>query len=176
MAWGPTAATADQVIFLAYPNLGMDGATFYLAREGDNASDGARLFSLGSTVLLLWYDWAPDGQSFFFVRTTEFANTSFIESNLFEYNFATGTITQISHLDNEFVRSFSISPDGQSIVFERAATLYSETSDLWIMNREGSNLRLLVKDGRIPNWSSQTPSTLPTTPQAQYTYLPALQR
>jgi hypothetical protein len=167
MAWGPTAAVADQVIFVAFPNLGRDGATFYRTTEGANASSGAKLFSLGPTVMLLWYDWLPDGEGFLFVRTTKFVNTSFVESNLFEYRFDSGTTTQLSHLSDEFVRSFSVAPDGQSIVFERAATLASADSDLWIMNRNGSELRLLVKDGRIPNWNpqgSQAPTSTPITP------------
>ncbi len=186
-AWGPTAATADQLIFVAYPNLGMDGATFYRATEGATASSGKKLFSLGSTVQLLWYDWLPDGTGFLFVRTTKFVNTSFVEANLFEYQFANGTITQLSNLNNEFVRSFSVSPDGQSIVFERATTLESAASDLWIMRRDGSGLRLLVENGRIPNWSGQalpspnptpvtsptvTPTVPPTTPPPSVTPTP----
>ncbi len=162
MAWAPTLALADQVIFAAYPNLGMDGATFYQATEGDTASNGKKLFSIGATNLLLWYDWAPDGKSLLFVHTTKFANTSFVESNLFEYNLATGQITQVSNLSDEFVRSFSVSPNGDLVVFERAATLDSATSDLWIMNRDGSNLHLLVKNGRAPNWSLQEPTSATT--------------
>jgi Tol biopolymer transport system component len=176
MAWAPTLALADQVIFAAYPNLGMDGATFYQATEGDTASNGTKLFSIGATNLLLWYDWAPDGQSLLFVHTTKFANTSFVESNLFEYNLATGQITQLSNLSDEFVRSFSVSPNGELVVFERAATLDSATSDLWIMNRDGSNLHLLVKNGRIPNWSSQEPTVpSPVPPKQKLLFLPGVQ-
>ncbi len=158
LAWGPTAATAGQVIFLAYPNLGQDGATFYRTSDGAAASSAQKLFSLGSTVMLLWYDWLPGGEGFLFVRTTEFANTRFVEANLFEYRFATGAITQLTQLDDEFVRSFSVSPDGQTIVFERAATLDATTADLWLMNRDGSNLRLLTTNGKAPAWG---PSYLP---------------
>ncbi|HYN89984.1 MAG TPA: hypothetical protein VER55_15730, partial [Ardenticatenaceae bacterium] len=173
MAWGPTAATANQVVFLAYPNLGRDGATFYRATEGTAASSATRLFSIGSTVLLLWYDWLPEGEGFLFVRTTKFVNTSFVEANLFEYNFATGEISQLSNLTDEFVRSFSVSPDGESIVFERAATLESPDSDLWIMNRDGSGLRLLVERGRAPNWSPRESGLPIPTPTATSTPLPA---
>jgi hypothetical protein len=201
MAWAPTTALADKVLFLAFPNLGMDGATFYLATEGANASSGEQLFSIGSTARLFWYDWAPDGKSFLFVRTTKFGVIDYVESNLFEYNFATGDITQISNLSDEFVRSFTVSPDGEYIVFERAPAPTSATSDLWIMRRNGSDLRLLIENGRIPNWSSQTPTVPPistiapnptaspgptapstptvdptTTPQPQRVYLPVLRQ
>jgi TolB protein len=174
VAWGPAAATANQVIFLAYPNLGMDGATFYHTTEGTAASSGTRLFSLGSTVLLLWYDWLPNGEGFLFVRTTKFANTSFVEANLFEYNFASGEITQLTNLSDEFVRSFSVSPDGQSIVIERAPSLESSTSDLWLMNRDGSNLRLLVANGAAPAWGSAATGTPAPAPGPGQLYLPVL--
>lgn len=174
LAWGPTAATANQVIFLAYPNLGMDGATFYRAAEGTAAGSATKLFSLGPTVLLLWYDWLPDGEGFLFARTTEFANTSFVEANLFEYSFTTGAITQLTYLDDEFVRSFGVSPDGQSIVFERALSLESLESDLWLMNRDGSDLRLLVTNGAAPAWGSA--ATGEPAPMPHHVHLPLMLR
>lgn len=175
LAWGPTTAVADQVLFLAFPNLGMDGATLYRATEGTNASNGTKLFSLGQTVLPLWFAWQPDGAGLLFARTTKYVNPSFVEANLFAYDFASGAITQISQLSDELVRSFSISPDGQSIVFERAASLASADSDLWIMNRDGSGLRLLVKNGRLPSWggqAAQAPTPTPVTPTGLPTVTP----
>lgn len=174
MAWAPTAAMASKVLYLAFPNLGVEGATLFLASEGDNASSGQKLFALEPTELLIWFDWVPDGQSFLFARTTKFGTVSFVESNLFEYNLASGAITQITNLTDEVVRSFSVSPDGQQIVFERAASLASATSELWLINRDGSNLRLLIEDGRIPNWSFKKPSGPPINPPQLY--LPGIQR
>lgn len=167
LVWGPTAATAKQVLFLAYPNLGMDGATFYRGTEGTNASSSTKLFSLGSTSLLLWFNWLPDGSGFLYAQTTEMANTVFVEANLFEYNFASGQTTQITNLDDELVRSFSTSPDGQAIVFERAAALDSTSADLWIINRDGSGLRKLVSNGRAPEWGGvgSTPPPPPPLPE-----------
>jgi hypothetical protein len=188
LAWGPTAAVADQVIFLAYPNLGREGPTLYRATEGANASNSTKLFSLGTDTLLLWVAWLPDGEGLLFARSTKFINPNFVESNLFEYDFATGKIIQLTHLNDELVRSFDLSPDGQSIVFERAASLGSARADLWLMNRDGSDLRLLVENGSRPAWqpsASQSPPT-PATPNASATptpmatmtariFLPALQ-
>ena len=57
----------------------------------------------------------------------------------------------------------SVSPDGRQIVFERAAAMqdpYGDTltnPDLWIVNRDGSGPRLLVKNGSAPAWSQQEP-------------------
>jgi Tol biopolymer transport system component len=51
----------------------------------------------------------------------------------------------------------SVSPDGQSIAFERAAevdTFGSLTDpEVWIVGRDGSGLRLLVEDAMAPAWS-----------------------
>jgi hypothetical protein len=39
------------------------------------------------------------------------------------YDFGTRKVTQVTQLQNEFTGAFSISPDGQWIVFERSKTL-----------------------------------------------------
>lgn len=164
MAWGPTSALADQVLYTAIPGSGTEGIAIYRVTEGDKTSNGVKLVTVGTGALLLWYDWLPDGSGFLFVQTTKFVNTRYVESNLFEYNFATRKTTQVTWLTNEFVRSFGVSPDSQQIVFERAAALDSAASDLWIVDRNGSGVRLLVENGRIPNWSRQNPG-LPPSPQ-----------
>ena len=83
-------------------------------------------------------------------------------SDIFEYNFATQEITQLTPTLNDEseyggARGLSISPDGQQIVFERAVYLYDAPSSLWIMNRDGSDLHKLLDDAGRPAWG-QTPS------------------
>ncbi|HEX6043191.1 MAG TPA: hypothetical protein VFZ22_01780 [Pyrinomonadaceae bacterium] len=74
-------------------------------------------------------------------------------ANLFRYDFATRKTTQITRLQNEFTGSFSISPDGQSIVFERAKSLDEDRdTDLWIVSTRGGNPRLLVRSAFSPSW------------------------
>jgi Tol biopolymer transport system component len=61
--------------------------------------------------------------------------------------------TQVTKLENEFARSFSVSPDGKWIVFERAKTAdKDQEADLWIVGVDGKNLHLLVKNGFEPSW------------------------
>jgi Tol biopolymer transport system component len=48
---------------------------------------------------------------------------------------------------------FEVSPDGQSVVFERARQFNDQHSDLWVMRLDGRDARLLVRDGSGPSWS-----------------------
>lgn len=74
-------------------------------------------------------------------------------ANLFRYDFATRKVTQITRLENEFAGSFSISPDGEWIVFERSKSLEEEwETDLWIVRLNGENARLLVRNAFGPSW------------------------
>ncbi|HEY8410918.1 MAG TPA: hypothetical protein VIK76_05935, partial [Pyrinomonadaceae bacterium] len=75
-------------------------------------------------------------------------------SNIFHYDFASRKVNQVTHLENEFARTFTISPDGKSIVFERAKTVdKDQEADLWIARIDGGNMRLLVRNGFEPSWS-----------------------
>jgi Tol biopolymer transport system component len=92
-------------------------------------------------------------------------------SDIFEYNFATQEISQLtpSLWDESSVggaRGLSISPDGQQIVFERAVYPNDPTSSLWIMNRDGSGLHKLADDAGRPAWGRTPP------PLDKHVYLP----
>jgi Tol biopolymer transport system component len=75
-------------------------------------------------------------------------------ANIFRHDFATKKVTQVTDLRDEFARAFSISPDGQSVVFERCkAADDDKTCDLWIAGTSGGKSpRLLVKNGLAPAW------------------------
>ena len=74
-------------------------------------------------------------------------------SDIYRYDFATRKVTQVTHLENEFTGAFTISPDGQWIVFERSKSLDDNRAiDLWIAKINGSNARLLVRNGFSPSW------------------------
>ena len=56
-------------------------------------------------------------------------------------------------LENEFARRFSISPDGQWFVFERAKSAEEEKDiALWIARINGRDMRLLVRNAFAPSW------------------------
>jgi Tol biopolymer transport system component len=95
--------------------------------------------------------WLPDASGMLFVETDEF----YTSSNVYRYDFAAGTTTQLTHYENEVVRGIAVSPDGRSVVLEHAHSLFDkdERGDLWVMSAaDGSNLHLLVADGQTPSW------------------------
>ena len=116
--------------------------------------------------LVIDLKWLPDGSGFLVAVPSDAAT-----SNIYEYDFASGQLTQITHFSNEVAGHFSIAPDGQTIVFERAADRDSPT-DLWLIDRDGSNLRLLVRGAVRPAWSARAPQV----PVFHYAYLPLIRR
>jgi Tol biopolymer transport system component len=54
------------------------------------------------------------------------------------------------------VRRFSISPDGQRIAFEKVSSL-DGPSDLWVMQRDGSDAHLVARNAAYPAWNPQRP-------------------
>jgi Tol biopolymer transport system component len=68
------------------------------------------------------------------------------------YDFGTRKVTQVTQLQNEFTGAFSISPDGQWIVFERSKTLDDNRAiDLWIARINGTYARLLARNAFSPS-------------------------
>lgn len=139
--WGPTPATADKVLIGG----GMLDPAVYLATAGGDTR-GEKLVWGGPTDLLLEVEWLPDGSGFLFSLSTGSA------ANLYEYSFATKKATQLTRFEGEFLRAFSVSPDGQSVVFERAKEFNDRNPDLWVMRLDGRDMRLLVRDGGSPSW------------------------
>ena len=174
VAWGPTAATKDQYLYYSDENPFKENvAGIYLNTTGNTS---------GGTQLIVHYDydgqyphdieWLPDGSGFLF--SLMYVNLG-IFSDIFEYNFETQAITQLTPSLNDEdgdggARALSISPDGQQIVFERAVYPLDTASTLWIMNRDGSGLRKLADDAGRPAWGRVPP------PLTDILYLPVLVR
>jgi Tol biopolymer transport system component len=162
--WGPTPARANQLLYASYLNSGI-----YQVSEGSD-NTGTELIDTGIDQVID-VQWLPDGSGFLFTQAGDFRTNA----NIFHYDLASTTVTPLTTFTNEFAIDLSPSPDGQSIVFERSATLDLTSGDLWIMQRDGTNLRLLVENGLRPSWSLQAPQ-LPTptaTPDPQATTTPA---
>jgi len=161
---GPTPATANKILYgVFWPS----DHGIYLVTEGATGP-GTKLITYDTPDLLLGLQWLPDGSGFIFSKTTDYD----ISSNLYEYDFATNTVTLLTDFTAELAAGFSLSPDGQSVVFERTPTLGGSQIDLWIMDRDGSNLRLLVSDGQIPSWGVSTPTPVLN----RHVYLPIVRR
>lgn len=156
--WGPTPALADQLLVLDntsdYTSSGRTHV--YRVTEGSR-SLGAPVATFDRYVRVVDLRWLPDGSGFLVARQDDLVDE---DINLYEFSFATGSLRKLTDFTGEFVRAFSLSPDGQSIVFERVGggsvyDLATLPSDLWVVNRDGSGLRLLVRDATGPAWNPQ---------------------
>jgi Tol biopolymer transport system component len=149
----PIASQANQVL-VAETDFSVGQGHIYRMTEG-SGDRGAPLVSYPDYVQILDLRWLPDGSGFLFAAA-RFEDVTDESSNLYEYGFATQATRKITALANEYVRGFSISPDSRQVVFERTADLAGQ-SDLWIVQRDGTGLRLLVQNGNSPAWNPTRP-------------------
>ncbi len=160
MDWGPTAGTANNILYFNDVGEATDPypAGIYQTIEGGNAGTQKILMDSLSKVFRLQY--LPDASGFIFTYVD--SSTS---SQVYRYDFQSDTITQLTNFSGKYARDFSISPDGQYIVFELAPDglmcVFGCASDLWIMPLTVSNPvpQLLVAGGAHPSWSRQMPTT-----------------
>lgn len=145
--WGPTPELANKVI---YTENSTESAIFIMTEGGTHP--GMRLVNYSDIQYQLLHDlhWLPDGSGFLF-STVDLMRSS---SNIFHYDLKTKQTTQVTKFENEFAKKFSVSRDGNFIVYERAKE-YDDNSptDLWIQNIDGSGSKLLTKNGHSPSWS-----------------------
>ncbi len=152
MDWGPTAGTANNILYFS----GTGNAGIYLTTE--NGGAGTRVVEMQELSWVFRIQYLPDASGFIFT----FVNSS-TSSDVYRYDFQSDTLTQLTNFSGEYARDFSISPDGQYIVFERAPEdlmcVFGCASKLWMMGIDGSNLHpLLATDGSAiegahPTWS-----------------------
>ena len=146
--WGPTPATASQVI---YTENSSGGSNIFKMTEG-GAHPGTKLTAFSDLDYQLAMDlrWMPDSSGLLYSTVNTFRDSS----NIFRYDFATKRTTPVTRLEKEFARQFSISSDGRSVVFERCSDREKdEGCDLWTIGVDGSGAMLLVKNGQRPAWS-----------------------
>jgi hypothetical protein len=145
--WGPTAETANQLLYTE--NGSGESSIFRIAEGGKHPGEKLTAFSNIEYQLLFDLRWLPDASGFLFSNQTLMRDSA----NIFRYDFATRKVTQVTHLENEFTGSFTTSPDGQWIVFEKSKSLDDNREiDLWIAKIDGGNARLLVRNGFSPSW------------------------
>lgn len=146
--WGPTPALANQLLYTE--NASGDSSIYRITEGGTHPGTKLIPFSDIQYQLLIDLQWLPDGSGFLFSNQTLMRDSA----NIFRYDFASRKVVQVTRLENEFARTFSVSPDGKSIVFERAKTVDKDKeADLWIVGVDGGNMRLLVRNGFEPSWS-----------------------
>jgi len=169
VAWGPTEATKDLYLYFSKDNWVAEGIEgIYLNTVADDIG-GTMLVYVDVLNGQMVYDieWLPDASGFLFSAT--YINLG-IFTDIFEYNFATEEITQLTYLpDDEGARGLSISPDGQQIVFEWVTEPWDPTSSLWMIDRDGTDLRKLADDAGRPAWG---PSYVPEPVHAEFVGMP----
>ena len=149
--WGPTASTANQLLYSE--NNSGDSSIFRITEGGKHPGEKLATYSNIAYQLLFDLRWLPDASGFLFSNQTLMRDSA----NIFRYDFATRQVTQITQLQNEFTGAFSISPDGQWIVFERSKTLDQDRAiDLWVVGMNGKNARLLTRNGFAPSWGHRS--------------------
>ena len=173
VAWGPTAATSDLYLYFSkddilYPEV----AGIYLNTVAD-PSGGTQLVYVDILDGQMVYDieWLPDASGFLFSAT--YIDLG-IYTDIFRYDFGDPpTLTLVTTLpDDQGARAFSISPDGQEVVFEWVTDIFlDQTSSLWITNSDGSGIpRWLANDAGRPAWGQIPP------PPTAHVYLPMVVR
>jgi WD40 repeat protein len=144
--WGPTSAMTDRIIYTD----NNDVSGIYMMTEG-GVHPGQLLTTFSDIQYQVLEDlhWLPDGSGFLYSTTDLYRQSS----NIFRYDIQSKKTTQITHLDKEFAKAFTISPDGQWIAYERANEADShKPADLWLIKINGSGNKLLVKDAHDPSW------------------------
>jgi hypothetical protein len=183
LAWGPAPARAGQLLYAG--NTAFDREGVYLATEG-STDPGEPLVSYEVYENIRGLAWLPDGSGFVYsvIETNELFEPA--SANLFLYSFASGQPLRLTSFSAEYAGQLSVSPDGQQIVFERSSAQDgSGSTDLWLVGRDGSGLRLLAENAARPSWSRQAPQQTPqptpqptpqTGPGRQQLHLPLLRR
>ena len=152
--WSPVATRANELL-VAETNFGVGSGWISQVTEGSRARVQP-LVTYNSFTQILDLRWLPDGSGFLFAAYRY--GSAFNENgNLYEYSFATKTVRQVTQFEKEFIRAFTISPDGQRIAFERAAAMHAATADVWVMRRDGSEQRVVARNARGPAWNPKRP-------------------
>lgn len=156
LAWGPTEATADQLLY-AGTELG-DAVSIY--RVAEAAGDaGEPLVSFPSTDPVLGLAWLPDGSGLVYaVAEGDFFGEE-RAGNLFLLRFGDGAPERLTSFTGEFAGRLAVAPEGDRIVFERADALDAVGGsslvepDLWLLSLDGGEPTLLVEGAAAPSWS-----------------------
>lgn len=170
LTWGPPSK-ANQILYRG--SVAFDSQGIYLTTEG-SAGAGQKLLSFEVYEYVRGIAWLPDGSGFVYAvdELDDLFETT--RANIFEYNFASQQSRRVTDYDDEFVSGVSVSPDGQQIVFDLAGVNeVGADSDLYIVNRDGSGLRLLAENGRAPDWGPGIPGDIEPT---DFIYLPFQKR
>lgn len=149
---GPTTPSKNDILYWDNFDFSQGGdGTIDQTTEG--ATSGTMILDTGYSSYVYDLKYLPDDSGFLFskkpVAIDEF-------SNLYRYDFSTQKVTQLTSFTNAFVNHFTISPDGQFVVFEHTTQdpiSGDVPTDLWMMSVSGANAGLFVANAQFPAWS-----------------------
>jgi len=145
--WGPTTETSDQLLYSVTTD---DEIIIYRLKGSGAQHPGEKLVTINKEKFQFINDlrWLPDGSGFLFSAS----DLAYSFANILKYDLTTRQTVPVTNFEETFVKSFSISPDGKWIVFERTEKFIDDKADLWIVGMDGKGLRLLTKGANNPAW------------------------
>jgi hypothetical protein len=160
VAWGPTLATKNQYLYYSLGDPWVENIDgIYLNSVGDDSGGTKLVHIYTADAQAVWdIEWLPDASGFLF--TAKYWSDVMFDfvSEIFEYTFDPPGLIQLTDFGDAGAREFSISPDGQHVVFEHVDES-DGTSSLWIINRNNTGLYKLAADAGHPAWG-RTPAPL----------------
>jgi dipeptidyl aminopeptidase/acylaminoacyl peptidase len=120
-----------------------DGGTARQLTTGDRSVGAA----FDGITLGTPHSWTPDSRSVLFDGLREAdADTVFTESNIYSVNVASGAVTRLTQTKGMWTNA-TVSPDGKLVAYTGRSHLpvVWQTSDLHVMNIDGSNPRDLTR-------------------------------
>ncbi len=172
VAWGPTAATKDQYLYYSMLSPIADNIDGIYLNSLGNMSGGTKLVNIyNDDAQVVWdIEWLPDGSGFLFTAKYWDDGLFRFVANIFRYDFGDPEpLTRLTDFGDDRAHAFSISPDGQQIVFERWGDSSHPTISLWIVNLNGSDLHQLVDNAGRPAWG---PTYVAQPPHAEFVAAP----
>lgn len=159
---GPAGGAADgQVALLA--NSGRQGSIMVGPADDLGLAEWLDIGQCADiTCALLGIAWRPDGGGLFMAQQENPSATGV----LYELDLASGERRELLRLPGEVIGRLAVAPDGETIAFERAGRIGEDLVQratfgvqarcpcaIWLIERDGSNLRELVADARAPAWA-----------------------
>jgi hypothetical protein len=171
LAWSPNPAKGNQFL---YRSLDLDQLPYnhiYRFSEGSSGPGDMLVTPSSDGQDYLGLAWLPDASGFVYSQLDPGVWGATDHANIYRYDFAAAQSVQLTDFPaNDYAGRLSVGPGGR-IVFERTTTKdRSAQIDLWVMDADGGNMRLLAQDAHSPAWS---PRPLPVY---HSTYLPLLKR
>jgi len=170
LTWGPPSK-ANQLLYRG--SVLFDSQGIYLTTE-NSATAGQKLLSYEVYEYVRGIAWLPDGSGFVFAVDELDGEFEAQRANIFEYTFATGQPRRVTDFEDLFVSGVTVSPDGQQIAFDLTAqNEVGADANIYVINRDGTGMRLLAENGRAPDWGPDGPVVI--VPD-EFIYLPSQMR